>query len=66
MDIDPKFAADLKNALDLQGVELPWADLELAKTFWRAVEGLGVDQAVKVARAVHAGVENGRIEAQQR
>jgi hypothetical protein len=63
MNIDPKFAADLKKALDVKGVELPWVDLEIVESFWRAVEGLEVDRAVLVARAVRAGIEHGAISA---
>lgn len=59
MEIEPKFSADLKKALDKKGIELPWLDPEIAETFWQAVDGLSVDQAVKVAAAVRAGVEHG-------
>ncbi|MGQ4513722.1 hypothetical protein [Streptomyces sp. DW26H14] len=65
MDIEPKHAADLKIALDTAGVELPWGDQEIVETFWRAVDGLDVERAVLVARAVRAGVEHGVIVGQR-
>ncbi|QES45286.1 hypothetical protein DEJ49_33655 [Streptomyces venezuelae] len=65
MDIDPAFAAELKAALNRRGIELPWADLEVVETFWRAADGLTVDQAVNVAAAVRAGIEHGRITGRQ-
>ncbi|MBB1252900.1 hypothetical protein H3146_05900 [Streptomyces sp. OF3] len=65
MDIDAAYAAQLKTALTEGGVELPWGDLEITETFWRAVDGLSVEQAVDVARAVRAGIEHGVISARQ-
>ena len=60
MDIDPKFASDLKKALTSAGVlELPWLDIEFPQLFWRAVNGLTIDQAVAVARVAHRAVEFG-------
>lgn len=68
MDIDPKFAAELKTALTDKGLldQLPWVlDPESNATFWAAVDGLTVDQAVRVAEAVRSGVEWGTIKARQ-
>ena len=43
-------------------VQLPWAsDPEGNETFWAAVDGLTIDQAVRVAEAVRAGIEWGVV-----
>ena len=64
MDIDPVFAAKLRTALMEKGLldQLPWAsDPEGNETFWAAVDGLTIDQAVRVAEAVRAGIEWGVV-----
>lgn len=66
MNLTPEFAAELKAALKARGLldQLPWIlDPEANTTFWAAVDGLSVEQAVRVAEAVRAGIEWGTIRA---